>query len=71
MQPGAIYRARDDDGGDLQELPAQRCSSCGCLQPDMDRIEEMGFAAVPSGVRLRCAQIRAAEKEPTRRVRRG
>jgi hypothetical protein len=60
MQGGAIYRARDDDGDKLCELPAQECSECGSLCPDVEKIEGIDPRKVPSSVRLRCARIRTS-----------
>lgn len=60
MQDGAIYRARDDEGDELHDLPAQECVECGALCPDVDKIDDVDPRTVPSSVRLRCARIRVA-----------
>jgi hypothetical protein len=58
MQGGAIYRAKEDNGDKLFELPAQQCLDCGNIYPDVEKIDELSPRDVPSSVRLRCAQIR-------------
>jgi hypothetical protein len=71
MRGGAIYSAREDDRRTIRELPGQECVGCGTLHPDVDRIEEMDPATVPSGVRIRCARIRAILGERDTRFRSG
>jgi hypothetical protein len=71
MRRGAIYSARDDDGRTIRQLPGQECVGCGCLHPDVARIEEMDPATVPSSVRIRCAKIRAIDGVRDVRFRRG
>jgi hypothetical protein len=60
MHAGAIYRARDDIGELLCDLPAEECTECGNICPDVEKIDALDSSKVPSSIRLRCARIRAA-----------
>jgi hypothetical protein len=60
MQNGAVYRAREDEGAELHDLPAQECVDCGSICPDAERIDQVDPSKVPSSVRLRCARMRAS-----------
>jgi len=58
MRGGAIWRVPDDGGVELREVPAEECARCGCIRPDVRKIDAMDPGEVPSSVRKRCAEIR-------------
>jgi hypothetical protein len=60
VRGGAIWRAQEDSGEELCEVPAEECIRCGCVRPDVHEIDEMDTDKVPSSVRIRCDEIRFA-----------
>ena len=54
MMCRGTYRALDDAGEALREFPADECTKCGHVCPDLDGVMEMRPSQVPSSVRIRC-----------------
>ena len=57
VKAGAIYRAREGMDRRVYQLPAIECVDCGSLCPDVEKIDAMPDAEVPSSVRIRCAEM--------------
>jgi hypothetical protein len=58
MRSGAVWRFQDEDGIHLRDVPAEECTRCGCIRPDVRKIDAMDPGDIPSSVRERCAEIR-------------